>query len=174
MKDGGQLFALRFNSTSGSFGECLTCATRVIDRNALAGPNRVVPCKSNPIWGIIIIDDPRCPVSSTPGEHALRRRQHPWRPNCRHHKARRTRVLQILGALSEVVMRVLDICARQQASVGFDSRSRPRHAQRRYRRTRETYTHSLNSFGNGTDSALAILAITKRLGLRLPRSIPPA
>jgi hypothetical protein len=35
----------------------------------VAGPNRVVPYKSNPIWRIIINDDLRCPVSSTPGEH---------------------------------------------------------------------------------------------------------
>src|ERR1700692_1634734 len=33
---------------------------------------------------------------------------------------------------------------------------------------------SFNNFGNGTDSALAILAMTSRLGFRLPRSMPPS
>lgn len=33
--------------------------------------------------------------------------------------------------------------------------------------------HSSSKFCNGAESASAILAITSRLGLRLPRSIPP-
>ena len=33
--------------------------------------------------------------------------------------------------------------------------------------------HSLNNFGKGTESAFAILAMTSKLGFRLPRSIPP-
>jgi hypothetical protein len=38
---------------------------------------------------------------------------------------------------------------------------------------RPSRCHSLNSFGNETDSASAILAMTSRLGLRFPRSISP-